>query len=461
METNRRIAAWVLVSISLVVLAGCHPRDGLLADRLVVATVAAAEATEAAALATKAAALERIAQATGAAQQHTTLTPTPRSVVSPMRPATPPPAPALIARIAPSAPVVRVQPAGSLRVARAFHTATLLGDGRVLLVGGSRATDVFLAEVDVHDPLTGQARQVASLHTPRHGHSATALLDGRVLVVGGYNLPQQWLDDAEVYDPAQDRWTVAPPAYSHGVTHSATLMQDGRVLVVGGGIGSGRITARVEIFDPRTDAWLEAQPLPADRASHTAQLLTDGRVLVAGGWGMANEPVGGDALVYDPQTDTWSSTAPMVKPRIWAQSVRLSDGRVLVVGGITEEDQYIPKLTTSAEIFDPAWNAWTAVSPMAQPRYSHFLAPLADGRALVFGGARDWDCCWSSSTFVREIERYDPLANEWRTVGELPRPSAQASAVILADGRAWLAGGRDNGRVDALHFADAWLIGGD
>lgn len=332
------------------------------------------------------------------------------------------------------------------------HTATRLLDGRILLVGGSRASDEHLAEVELFDPATGLIAQVASLHTPRHAHTATLLPDGRVLVVGGYSLPRQWLDDAEVYDPSADTWTVVPPLYSHGVEHTATLMNDGRVLVVGGAIGSGVITERVEIFNPQTNAWTKAMSLESDRASQTANLLSDGRVLVAGGWGSSNIPVGRNALLYNPQTNTWTATGPMMKMRIQAQSVRLPDGRVLVAGGITEGDQWIPKMSASAEIYDPVSNTWVAVADLSQARCIHVLVPLPDGQVLAVGGVRDNR--WTESSFIREVEIYDPLANRWHIVGELPLPRSDATATLLLDGRVWVTGGW----YMETHWSDTYMI---
>ena len=342
-----------------------------------------------------------------------------------------------------------------MRVPRMWHTATRLTDGRILLVGGSRGVDDFLTDVDIVDPTTGQTSQAAPLHRPRHAHSATLLQDGRVLVVGGYALPWTWLSDAEVYDPARNIWTVVTPLYPHGVTHTATLLRDGRVLVVGGNIGSSLHTDRVEIFNPQTNSWTVAPSLVAERTNHTAQLLDDGRVLVAGGQTDENGLVGGDAVLYYPQTGTWSTTGPMVKPRIWAQSVRLPDGRVLVAGGMSLVDMPTNTFTASAEIYDPATNDWSPAGEMSTPRYSHFLVALPTGQVVVFGGARDWECCWTASSFVREIESYDPGANTWRTVAVLPLPRAQAAALLLADGCAWLSGGRWS---YTTHAADSWRI---
>jgi N-acetylneuraminic acid mutarotase len=364
-------------------------------------------------------------------------------------------APAITTLPQSSAQSYTVGPGVLLRTPRMWHTTTRLADGRILLVGGSQAVDDFVAGVDILDPATGQTKPAAPLHRPRHAHSATLLQDGRVLVVGGYALPWQWLDDAEVYDPIQDTWTETPPLYAHGVTHTATVMQDGRVLVVGGNIGSGLFTARAEIFDPQTLSWVEAPSLPAERADHSAQLLNDGRVLVAGGQTDASGLVGGDALLYDPKADTWSATGPMVKPRIWGQSTLLGDGRVLVTGGMTLEDMPQNAFTAHSETYDPATNTWSAATAMAQPRYSHFLFSLPSGEAVVLGGARDPDCCWTGDSFVRAVEVYDPAADAWRVVAELPQPRAQAAAALMPNGCIWLSGGR---WLYTTHAADSWLI---
>jgi hypothetical protein len=343
-----------------------------------------------------------------------------------------------------------------LRFARMMHTATRLLNGKILLVGGSRATDDFLSEVELFDPVTGTSSRVAPLHTSRHGHTATLLPDGRVLVVGGYTLPQQWLADAEVYDPAANTWTLLNPPHKHGVTHTTTLLKDGRVLVVGGCIGSSLCTDRVDLFDPQTNTWSEAASLPGDRASHTANLLDDGRVLVAGGGrGIDNVPLGGDALLYDPPTNTWAAAAPMVTMRLAAQSVRLADGRVLVTGGLNTENPANPVITSNTEVYNPISNTWTSTADLAGPRYQHNLVILSDGRVLAVGGERDPRNAWTTNSFVREIELYDPLTAIWHTVGNLPKPRTTAATELLSDGRVWLTGGW---YMDT-YWSDSWLIG--
>src|SRR5439155_4026824 len=74
---------------------------------------------------------------------------------------------------------------GSSVVARADHTATLLGDARVLIAGGRQYT-TRLDSTELFDPATGTFQAVpATLRQPRAGHSATVLADGTLLIAGG------------------------------------------------------------------------------------------------------------------------------------------------------------------------------------------------------------------------------------------------------------------------------------
>ena len=72
---------------------------------------------------------------------------------------------------------------------RVSYTATLLPNGKVLVAGGlSEILDpeVFaLATATLYDPVSGTWSPTGSLAQPRYGHTATLLLNGTVLVVGG------------------------------------------------------------------------------------------------------------------------------------------------------------------------------------------------------------------------------------------------------------------------------------
>ena len=358
--------------------------------------------------------------------------------------------------VAPSSPtrVKKMVARGvELPVPRSQHTATQLEDGRILLVGGSKAPDEFLAEVDIYDPASGHIQSTAPLHTGRHGHSATLLEDGRVLVVGGYNAMDSWLIDAEIYDPARDTWTIIFPLYPHGVGHTATRMSDGRVLVAGGCIGSGVCTERVEIFDPLNNSWQSAASLPSDRASHATTLLKDGRVLIIGGGSAAGIPLGGDALIYDSTTDLWTTITPMITPRLFTQCILLRDGRVLAAGGTALSDPTNETMAIGTEIFDPVSMTWIAAANLNQPRYGHTLIMLKDGKVLAIGGTLSYSSM-DQNSYRRQIEVYNAATNTWTVIGELPYPRVYSTTTLLPNGDVWMAGGQFLNRSRP----DTWLI---
>src|SRR5688500_2462627 len=63
--------------------------------------------------------------------------------------------------------------------------AATLQDGRTLVSGGRLEDDSVTDSVVIYDPLTNGFEQVGRLRAPRVGHTATLLADGRVLIVGG------------------------------------------------------------------------------------------------------------------------------------------------------------------------------------------------------------------------------------------------------------------------------------
>ena len=77
--------------------------------------------------------------------------------------------------------------AASLATARASHTATLLPSGQVLAVGGysDGQSGGYQASAELYDPASNTWRAAASLATARAYHTATLLPSGQVLVVGG------------------------------------------------------------------------------------------------------------------------------------------------------------------------------------------------------------------------------------------------------------------------------------
>jgi WD40 repeat protein len=96
---------------------------------------------------------------------------------------------------------------GSMTDPRAWATATLLSDGRVLVAGGDSAggsptAAADLNSADLYDPVRGTFSPTGAMTVARYTHTATLLADGRVLIVGGYGSSDNTaVGSAELYEP--------------------------------------------------------------------------------------------------------------------------------------------------------------------------------------------------------------------------------------------------------------------
>ncbi|MEA2371887.1 MAG: hypothetical protein QOH12_2281 [Solirubrobacteraceae bacterium] len=318
----------------------------------------------------------------------------------------------------------------ALHVARMLAGTVSLPDGRILLTGGFGYPGM-LASAEIYEPTRGNWVTAAPLVSPRFGHTATLLGNGRVLVAGGANLTAQYLDAAEVYDPPTNTWAIVAPMTQPRAFGTATRLADGRVLVAGGRNTSKAVAlASTELFDPQTATWTPAASMRTARYHFAATLLHDGRVLVDGGQGAADQELT-SAEVYDPQTNAWTPVGSMHTVRANQTANLLPDGRVLVVGGGDKS----PGFTAAVETFSPSTNAWSLLAPIPDARGYATATGLPGGRVLVTGG-------FGNTGDLASAELFDPLANRWAPAGPLATPRGEASAALLPNGRVVVAGGQ-------------------
>src|SRR5215475_10749557 len=76
-------------------------------------------------------------------------------------------------------------PTGNLNTARAYHTATLLGSGKILITGGQDTNLVPVATSELYIRNSGSFVNSGAMITPRYRHTATRLFNGKVVMIGG------------------------------------------------------------------------------------------------------------------------------------------------------------------------------------------------------------------------------------------------------------------------------------
>ncbi|MCC6626255.1 MAG: hypothetical protein IT340_02515 [Chloroflexi bacterium] len=442
---------------------------------------------------------------------------------------------------------------GSMTDAREKHTTTLLPDGRVLVIGGLKGTSALsdeLTTAEIYNPATGSWSPAGTLSQKRQRHTATLLRDGKVLVVGGcwgFNATEPPcltpVAVTEVYDPATGNWTTSDQLRRFwdsdpcpgGFDHTATLLPDGRVMIVGGrtthDCGSAatvkwRSIDSYAIYNstaPSLSRWVQsgmpvAQGVPVTahaRYGHTATLLPNGiifitsgynqgvltlptpnpfdpwegalsgmstqtlwynpsegafspvtpiastvaradhtatylptikKVLVTGGTGASGPPLRSAAL-YDSETGAWTPVGDMSTARSGHTATLLFTGQVLVAGGLGDA-----ATTTSTEIFEPTTLQWRPVGSLNTQRYSHTATLLANGQVLVVGGNI------SAIGYTDTAELFDPATEAWVTTNSVPKPPgpldgrARHTATLLPDGTVLVAGGY-NGPVGGIATA--------
>ena len=134
-----------------------------------------------------------------------------------------------------------------------MHAATMLSDGRILVAGGWKTavgkTDgtSALASAELYDPASGTFTPTGDMTVPRAFPTATLLPDGRVLIAGGWN-GSNAVASAEIYDPASGTFTPTGDLTAAREGNTATLLSDGRVLITGGRDGSGGVLVSAELY---------------------------------------------------------------------------------------------------------------------------------------------------------------------------------------------------------------------
>lgn len=164
------------------------------------------------------------------------------------------------------------------------QTSTTLPDGGLLIAGGMDQAGPRRS-IEIFNPRSGKSKSLPQMAQGRAYHSATILPDGRVFVFGGVGKNQRVLNTGMIVDPdtGESQDVLTKSGLTSRAYHTASLLTDGRVLLVGGRSDGEQLVESAQIWDYRTLTATPAGTLSLSREKHTATLLTDGNVLIEGG----------------------------------------------------------------------------------------------------------------------------------------------------------------------------------
>lgn len=304
---------------------------------------------------------------------------------------------------------------------RAFHSATLLADGRVLIAGGeslsmsARQTLRSALIVDARDPDHISLSTGIAMRDARQGHTAVSLASGKVLIAAGEAItpgqPTSYLASLELYDPALGAFSV--PVDAHGTpvrlgaarfAHSGTLLASGADLLVAGGMNASGPVTSLEIVhvEPATSAVgvsTATASIGVGPIAHAAALAAKGTVLLAGGYATVGDafPAAGVATRALAGVEMWKVDARGALVRVCSgaltmgrgfHSVSMAGRRAIFVGGRGPSGMMLASGEV-AEILGAGSSCFgdtPEVDAMTDARTEHAVVPLPSGELLVLGG---------------------------------------------------------------------------
>ncbi len=273
----------------------------------------------------------------------------------------------------------------SKNTARFYPTCTTLGDGRILVMGGSsNSSGCPLSEHEGgNTPMIFDATQSI-------GSQWTVLANAENCPGPGFGpdtsgSPPSWCVDL----PACD--SVVPWQFHIGYYPFNYLMPDGSIFHFGSNAGPYRDWfPKARHFSIGSESWTEFSDDPHEAKFAGAIMFAPGKFMKAGGQILDSNNQGyitDQAWTIDlyASNPTWSSV-PMNSRRRSVQLVTLADGRIMAATGRLTQQNHILK----PEVFDPATSTWCEMAAMTQVndvRGDHSEALLLpDGRVLVSGG---------------------------------------------------------------------------
>ncbi len=324
----------------------------------------------------------------------------------------------------------------NLNVGRVGHTVTVLDDGRVLIVGGAQVTPgktgditgpddlaTIFDSVEIYDAKTGI---YTLLETPmanaRAFHTATLLPDGRVIMTGGITDiggSKQTLTTMQIFDPKTDSFDpVGVGAIAARAAHSAVLLDGQGHLMFAGGFGVDQAgikatLASVEVFCvagfscATPDEVVYTTNMSTTRAFHTATRLplgepADDAVLLIGGEGEDGVRSSMETFRLNPAGIDPSVVEMLSGPRTRHTATYVPSQRYLhVVGGFsdvghTQAVQQIDSLAAATGVFQGVQDFFSL-----HARGGH-AAVLMSGNAIVIAGGYDSSGALASAEVIFE-----------------------------------------------------------
>lgn len=306
--------------------------------------------------------------------------------------------------------------------ARAWHTATLLEDGRVLLTGGVDGTGARTGTTEIYDPATRSIGPGPDMLVPRSHHTAVRLTNGDVAFFGGIGLDGQPVAQIETFRFApegagQEPNVLGPSLDVAQSSPTCVLLPDQTILVTNGVDSSGNAVRTAQIyaaFNPARDdtptraiipgvkdpllTTLDSTMLEARKGGAAVPMIDGNVMFIGGGAGAASaslEIYNFETQTFEPALTDFSGGGMPDGGRAQLVANRLGDGSIFVAGGTTDASNASAPLVAGADILRvtgrDSGGTWTVETDptngdMINARRGATSVVTDNGRVFVVGG---------------------------------------------------------------------------
>jgi N-acetylneuraminic acid mutarotase len=265
------------------------------------------------------------------------------------------------------------------------------------------------------------------------GETAVAAADGKIYVAGGYDTRAVF----QIYDIATNTWRTGHGLLS-GTDNAGAVASGGQVYLFG-----GEATPVVQIYDVAATTWAAGPNLPVDRFSSVVEEV-NGAVHLVAGWSFSRTHNVSLAshTVFDLASGTYppGPFADLGTARNHAYS-GVIDGKIYVTGGRAPgHEGNDGNNIASTEVYDPGANAWSLLEDLPTPRSGGASAVL-DGKLYVIGGQLP------GNTVYRTVSRFDPATGHWEALPDMPIELTGHRAVAVGNAIYVMGGFRTQGAV--------------